>query len=188
MPLLPLTQDERIALKDTLEEIWYILRKPPFEANHLEDLAKWLRIPGESWPSKGLVWVGLHPENASGPSRRFFRRVNKLHHAILHNWVRDGITILRFADEERVVAVTHFDPYDPSPLQTRGDLRAPGDVLFLDGNHNNAPKIVLIMGRPDKVIHCAICGGALYQTTWNRKYHSGECREIAKKRRDAARD
>lgn len=186
MSLLPLTQDERIALKQTMEQIWEVLRKPPFEANHFNDLAKWLRIPGESWPSKGLVWVGLHPRNPSGPSRRFFRRVNKLHHAVFHEWANRGATILRLADEAGVIVLENFDPYDPSPLSWGGRLRQPGDLMILNGNED-LPQGALIMGNPEKITECDICGEPLYRTVWNKKRHSGACQRKARELRSRRR-
>lgn len=187
MSLPALTREEWHELRDLLLEIEQVLKRPPFESRHLEDQAKWLRVPGERWPSAALLSNGRRPDSPTArmPSRKFYRRVKKFHYAIFHEWP-GGTKILRLADEEGIVVLEDFDPYDPSPIPTYGDLRNPGDVALLNGNRN-APHRVILAGDPEKVIVCEICGQPLYRTTWNRKYHAGECREMARERWKAAR-
>jgi len=182
MGLNPLTQVERYRLRDLLGEIVVVLEKPPFEALALEDQARWLRVEGERWPSAALLSNAKRPDSltAKSPSRRFFRRVQKLHHAMFHEWANRGTTILRFADERRVIVLENFDPYDPSSLSWGGSLRQPGDLMILNGNED-LPQGALIMGDPGKITECDICGEPLYKTVWNKKRHSGACQQKAKK-------
>ena len=186
MSLAPLTQNERFELRDMLEEVRAILKKPPFRDVHLSDIAKRLRAPGESWPSKGLVWVGLNPELPNATSRRFYERVHKLHHAITYQWPKNPTSILRFGENEEIIVLENFDPYDPSSLSWGGSLRQPGDLMILNGNED-LPQGVLIMGSPEKVTECDICGQPLYKTVWNKKRHSGACQERARKLRSKSR-
>jgi hypothetical protein len=184
MALNPLNQEERYKLRDLLLEIASVLEKPPFEAMGQEDQVKWLRVPGERWPSAALLSNAQRPDSptARAPSRRFFRRVKRLHQAMFQEWTRNGTTILRFADDDTIVVLDNFDPYEPSSLTWGGKLQHPGDLMILNGN-KDLPRGALILGDPSKITECEICGKPLYKTVWNKKYHTGDCQRKARERR-----